>query len=137
MLSHKILRNTILGLIFLVPFIPLYIANNLFFPFITGKGFVFRIIIEIICALWLLLLPRDKKDAPRFSWLSLSVTIFTIAVFISDIFGMNPLRSMWSNFERMEGWVTIIHLWAYFIVITSIFGTRNDGRRMWHTFFKI
>ena len=119
-MTTKILKNTILVLIFLIPFIPLYIANNLFFPFITGKAFVFRIIIEIAFALWLILVLRDHKYAPRFSTLSLSVTIFMIVVFIADLLGMNVLRSLWSNFERMEGWVTIIHLWAYFLVIARM-----------------
>ena len=35
----KTLKSINLFLIFLIPFIPLYIANNLFFPFITGKAF--------------------------------------------------------------------------------------------------
>ena len=133
----KILRNTSLGLIFLIPFIPLYVSNSLFFPFITGKAFAFRIIIEIAFALWLLLILRDKKYAPKFSWLSLGVTVFAVAMLVADLLGVNPLRSLWSNFERMEGWVMISHLWAYFIVTTSIFGSGDEGRRMWHTFFKV
>ncbi len=136
-MTTKILRNVSLALIFLIPFIPLYVNNSLFFPFITGKAFVFRIIVEIAFALWLLLLLRDKKYAPKFSWLSLAITIFTIAIFVADMLGMNPLRSFWSNSERMEGWVLIIHLWAYFVATTGIFGTGDEGRRMWHTFFKV
>ena len=32
---------------------PLYVANSNFFPFITGKAFAFRIIVEIVLVLWL------------------------------------------------------------------------------------
>ncbi len=137
----KTLRNISLALIFIIPFIPLYVSNDLFFLFITGKGFVFRIVVELIFALWLVLILHDKKYAPRFSWLSFTITAFTIAVLVADLLGMNPLRSLWSNFERMEGWVTIVHLWAYFLAVTSIFGVgeswNGDGKRMWHTYFKI
>ncbi len=39
---------------------------------------------------------------------------------IADLSGINPIRSLWSNFERSEGWITIIHLWAYFMVLASV-----------------
>jgi len=140
----KTLKSINLFLIFLIPFIPLYIANNLFFPFITGKAFLFRILVEIAFALWLILILRDRRYAPRFSPLLLSITIFTIIVFTADLLGMNAIRSLWSNFERMEGWVTIIHLWAYFLIITSIFGSyyydrssNEDTLRIWHRFLNI
>ncbi len=134
-MTTKILRNIGLALIFVIPFIPLYVSNSLFFPFITGKGFAFRILVEIIFAIWLLLILRDKRYAPRFSWISVFVTIFMLVVLVADLVGVNPLRSIWSNFERMEGWMTIVHLWAYFMAVTSIFGIDEEGKRMWHYFF--
>lgn len=121
----------------LVPFISLYVANSLYFPFITGKAFAFRIIIEVIFALWLILMLRDRKFAPRFSWLLVAVTAFTIIVLLADLLGVNPIRSIWSNSERMEGWLVIAHLWAYFIVATSMFGSGQEGRRLWHIFLNV
>ena len=41
--------------IFLIPAVVLIISNSLFFPFITGKNFTFRIIVEIIFAAWIIL----------------------------------------------------------------------------------
>jgi tetratricopeptide (TPR) repeat protein len=132
----KFLRYSTLTLIFLTILIPLYVSNNLFFPYITGKAFAFRILVEIGFALYLLLVLRDKKYAPKFSWLSTLITGFVVVAFIADLLGVNPLRSLWSNFERMEGWVTIIHMWAYFIIMTGTFGPGEEGRRMWHNFFR-
>ncbi len=43
------------GGILLIPAIVLIISNSLFFPFITGKNFTFRIIVEIIFAGWIIL----------------------------------------------------------------------------------
>ncbi len=131
----KTLRNVSLAFIFIIPFIPLYVANGLFFPFITGKAFAFRIIVEIIFGIWLVLMLYDKKYAPKFSSISLGITVFTIVVLIADLFGMNPLRSIWSNFERMEGWIMIVHLWAYFMAVTSIFSAGDEPMRTWHKFF--
>jgi tetratricopeptide (TPR) repeat protein len=133
----KFLRYTTLTLVSLTTLIPLYVDNSLFFPFITGKAFAFRIMVEIGFALWLLLVLRDKKYAPKFSWLLALVSGFVVVTLIADLAGVNPLRSLWSNFERMEGWVTVIHLWAYFVMTTSLFGSGEEGRRMWHNFFRM
>ena len=36
-----------------IPFLPLYIEPAMLFPFITGKNFAFRMIVEILFALWI------------------------------------------------------------------------------------
>jgi tetratricopeptide (TPR) repeat protein len=133
-----------------VAFIPLIGENGLFFPFITAKAFTFRILVEIVFALWLILVLREKGTdvadtergiAPRVNYLTITVTVFTIITLIADLLGYNPLRSIWSNFERMEGWITIVHLWAYFMVISSVFGQANvegsEGRRNWRRFLNV
>ncbi len=129
----NIFKYSIITGLFIIPFIPLYVANGLFFPFIGGKAFVFRIIVEIVFALWLVLMWRDKSYAPKFSWMTGVVTIFAVIALIADLVGLNPLRSIWSNFERMEGWMTIIHLWGYFMVLTSVF----MEKKWWDRFFHI
>jgi hypothetical protein len=137
-MTTKILRNLSLGLIFLTAFIPLYVSNSLFSRLSPEKAFAFRIIVEIsFCHLASPHVLRDKKYAPRFSWLSGTITAFLVVTLIADLFGVNPIRSLWSNFERMEGWVTVIHLWAYFLVMSSVFGSGEEGRRMWHNFFRV
>ena len=47
----EFLKNSIMVLVFLVPFVDLIISNTLYFPFITGKGFVARALIIIIALL--------------------------------------------------------------------------------------
>jgi len=143
---NVIIKYSILIGLAIIPFIPLYVANSLFFPFITGKAFAFRIIVEIIFALWLVLVIRekgtttagtDRSVAPRINKMTVFVTSFTLIVLIADLAGLNPLRSIWSNSERMEGWMTIVHLWGYFMVISSIFGAGEEVKKNWYTFFNI
>lgn len=117
--------------VFLMPFIPLIISGSMFFPFITGKNFTFRIIVEIIFAVWLLLALREPRFRPKQSGLLWSVGAFLFIVFLADIFGANPFKSFWSNFERMEGFVTLLHLGAYFLVVSSVL----DSEKLWHRFF--
>ncbi len=144
----NVLKYAIFSCIFLIPFIFLiapsdptvvnpgsviFFANSFFFPFIASKAFVFRIIVEIVFALWLLLVLRDKKYIPKFSWLTVAVTSFAVVTLVADLVGLNPLRSIWSNFERMEGWMMIVHIWAYFMVISSVF----SEKKLWYRFFNV
>lgn len=128
---RDVLRGTVLGGLFLIPLIPLLVTSDLFFPYITGKNFAFRIIVEVIFAAWILLALYDTQFRPRFSWILGTLAAFVGVVFIADLFGMAPQKSLWSNFERMEGFVTIIHLLLYFVVAGSVVTTE----KLWRYFF--
>jgi O-antigen ligase len=124
MTINKWLRYFIYGGIFIVPFIPLYVASSMFFPFITGKNFAWRIIVEIILALWAILALRDKTARPQSSWLLYSVLALVVIDGLATFFGVFPYRSFWSNYERMDGYINILHLGAYFLVLVSMFKER-------------
>lgn len=119
------------------PIFPASLINGLFFPFITGKAFYFRLLVEVAFASWLILAFLDTKYRPRINLITIAVSIFALVVLLADLLGVNPVRSLWSNFERMEGWVTIIHLWAFFMVSTSLFGDGEVGKRLWHRFLNM
>ena len=105
MTLEKVLRGAVLTGIFAMPFIVLFVAQSLFFPFITGKNFTFRIIVEVITALWLALALVNPEYRPRRSWILLAFALFVLSIGVSDVFGANAWKSIWSNYERMEGWV--------------------------------
>lgn len=117
--------------IFAVPFIPLIIANSMFFPFITGKNFTFRIIVEIIFAAWVILALYEPRYRPRFSWIIGGFASLLVVMFFANLFGEYPLKSFWSNFERMEGYVTLVHVFLYLLVVGSTLTTD----KMWDRFF--
>lgn len=136
--TNKFLRNTILTGIFIIPFIPLVVTPsalfpfiNLFFPFITGKNFFFRIIVGIVFALWLILSLRDKSYWPKKSLILYSVLVLTGVLGLATIFGVNPYSSFWSSYERMGGYVGFLHLSAYFVVLISILRTKMEWLKFW------
>jgi O-antigen ligase/Flp pilus assembly protein TadD len=131
--SNTFLKNAVVFLLFVIPIFPLVVANSYFFPFITGKAFVFRIVVELAFALWLILMYRDRQYAPKWNSLTILVTTFTLVALVADLLGVNPIRSLWSNNERMEGWLTIVHLWAYFILLTSMF----RDKKWWSRYFNM
>lgn len=124
-MSNNQLKYVILAGLFAVPFVPFIVSSSLFFPFITGKAFVFRTIIEIIFACYLVLAVRDENYRLKFSWILGAALTFLIIIGLADIFAENPFKAFWSNYERMEGYITLLHLGAYFVVMGSVFNAQS------------
>jgi len=127
------LRYIILGGIFLVPFIPFIVTSSMFFPFITGKNFTFRILTELLFGGWLILALRHSAYRLKFSWIAVSVAVFVGVIALADFLGENPFKSFWSNFERMEGLVTLIHLLLYFLAVGTVLNTEKLWNRLFNT----
>jgi len=120
---------------YLILFLPLVVFQGMFFPFISGKNFIFRIIIEIISAAWVILALRDRSYFPKRSWLFYFVLASTAALILGTLFGVDVSRSFWSNFERMEGLLGHLHLFMYFLILTGISKTEKDWWRFFHVSF--
>jgi len=130
-MNSQILKRAIFVGLFAVPFIPFLVSSSLFFPFITTKAFAWRIIVEIVFAAWMLLALLDANYRPRRSPIIYSVLGFLAIIGLADLFGVAPVKSFWSNFERMEGFVTLLHLGMFFAVISSVFKD-VDWKRWWN-----
>lgn len=144
---QNIIKKIVWACLIIIPFIALYVASGtgldifslgqagMYFPFISGKNFMFRILVEIAFAGWVLLALRDAsyRFSIRKSPLVLAYGLFIIILFFADIFSIDVAKSMWSNFERMEGFVGHIHFFAYFIVLTGMVATVTD----WSKLFKV
>lgn len=130
------LRWGVLSGLFLTLFIPFILADgalvsNMFFPYITGKNFVFRILVEIMLALYIILAIKDPKYRPRASWLMWAMAGFMVWMALATITSADPIKSFWSNFERMEGYVGLMHLFAYFVIAGAVLTAEN----LWERFF--
>lgn len=130
--TNKALYYSVIAGLFLIPFIPFIVPSSMFFPFITGKGFAFRILVEILFGLYLLLAVKDHEFRPKNSWITKSVILFTFVALVADLFGQNPYKSIWSNYERMEGFVLIFHLFLYYIVTSSVLKTTTEWKRFFN-----
>lgn len=122
---EKTLRWIVLGGVFALPFVCLFVATSLFFPYITGKNFAFRIIVEVITAAWLALALVSPAYRPRRSWILGALALFVLIIAIADAQGVHAFKSFWSNFERMDGWITIAHVLAYTVVAASVVRTEK------------
>ncbi len=131
-MNKDTLKWVIFAGLFFVPFIPFLVSSEFFFPFITTKAFAWRIIVEIIFAAWILLALSVPEYRPRKSIILYAFALFLIIVGLSDLFGVAPVKSFWSNYERMEGYVLLLHLGMFFVVIGSVF-KEIDWKRWWNT----
>ena len=103
---------------------PLIVTPSTTFPFIVGKALFARTVIEIVLALWLILLIRRPEYRPAASTLAVLFGLFLLASLISGLFGVSPQRSIWSNYERMTGIFDLAHWFAaLMIMMTVIKGT--------------
>lgn len=130
-------RYVALGALFLIPLIPLYVAQTSFFPFITGKGFAFRILVEVAFVAWAALAVMDCRYRPKFSWLLAFFGAFTTWLLVADLLAINAHKALWSNFERMDGFVTLIHVFLFFLVAGTMLAAGNLWRRWWLTFLTV
>jgi len=128
-----ILKGVMYGSIFTIPFVLLIVSGSLFFPYITGKNFAFRLLVEIGFTAWLLLALYDHTYRPRWSWILAAIAGLVGVMFFANLFGEYAPKSFWSNYERMEGWVTLLHFFLYFLVLGSALSTE----KLWNRFFNV
>ena len=136
---ESILKYFVWGGLFLILFLPLYVSDSMFFPFITGKNFAFRIIVELITGAWIILALRDATYRPKKSLILYALGAFVAVMAVADVLSENPFKSFWSNYERMEGFVALAHFFAYFLVASSMLAVSRTGSvitNLWERFFQ-
>jgi O-antigen ligase len=118
----------------IIPMLAWYISESTFFPYITGKNFAFRFLIEIAFAAFAYLAVVDRAYRPKSSLVFYSYGAFLSILFLANVFGSNVYLSFFSNFERMEGWFTHLHLFLYFLMLYSLYKTDKDWMRVFGWF---
>lgn len=130
---EKALYWFVIAGIFTTPLIPLVIVPSTYMPFDAAKGFAFRIIVELITGAWLALAIVFDKYRPRRSSILSAFAIFVLVMAIADAQGANPYLSFWSNYKRMDGWITLIHVFMFIMVTSSMLTTE----KIWSSLFQV
>jgi O-antigen ligase len=141
-LNQKQPNNQSGGFLFLVFFVlvsflvlvPLLTFKSLLYPFVTGKTFLFRMLIEAAFPLYVYFLAIEKKLRPSLKdYLNFSLLVFVFLTLISTVFGLNIGKSMWGNLERMGGLFTLIHYFALYFYLLLI---ARQNQKYFDLFFK-
>ena len=105
---------------------PLVVTTETAYPFVVGKAVFSRTVIEVVFALWAVLaLANPDYRAPR-SWLLTWLGIGFACSVVATVFGVSVERSLWSNFERMQGVIDAAHWLALAVALAGTFRSRRD-----------
>ncbi len=128
--SNPVLAKILKWMIYAVALLPLVIFSQYISPFHFGKVVIFRSIIEIMAVFYLILIWKDRSYLPSRHPLLIIFALFTLTFGASTFISVNPYLSFWGSLERMGGWWTFVHYLVYFIILLSIFRTREDWLRL-------
>jgi O-antigen ligase len=107
-------------------FSPLYVNTHLFFPFIVTKAIAFNVSVEVMFLAFLFLSFKDKNYHIRINTIVILMGVYVVLSFISSLLGDNFYRSFWSNNERSEGLLLMLHLFMFLIVLSGFFRKFKD-----------
>lgn len=110
------------------------VTTSTLFPFIVGKYSWFRSSIDFALIFFLVGLIKEQDGdsyLERFrkvikSPLGMAVSGFTLMFLLAGTFGVNPANSFWSNFERGEGGLQIVHLYVFFLLLATLFNEEKN-----------
>ena len=127
-------ENTIASIIkagvYAVLFLPFVVIPLFLFPFALSRGFIFQIIVEIIFALWVVLALKNSGYLPKKTALFLALSFYFLVVLLSTVFGLDPHRSFFGNYERMWGFFSLAHFFLFFVVCAGMFKTREEWAKL-------
>ncbi len=130
--TEKALSWILKGGLLLTPLIVFIVTRSLFFPFITGKNFAFRILVEALGVIWLwaaLYFPSFRLRTSPLLWAALA---FMAVMGLATAAAPDSYKAFWSDFERMEGYLGLLHLFLYFLMLGAVFRSERDWRLFFH-----
>lgn len=109
---------------------PLVIFSEFISPFHFGKVIVFRSLIEILLVFYLVLIWRNRAYLPSRTSIFWSFFAFTAVFGFTTVTSIQIYDSFWGFLERMGGFWSFIHYFVYFVILISIFRTKEDWLRL-------
>jgi len=108
-----------------------YVNVEIFFPYITSKGFFWRFFIQIAFVAW----AACALLSPKYwiNWrhpFSLALGGFMAIILLANTLGHAPYISFWSSAERMDGYISLLYLAGWFIALIGLLRTRKNMERM-------
>lgn len=116
--------------VYLTAFVPLIIFKDFISPFHFGKVIVFRSLIEILGAAYLILILKDRSYLPRRDKIFWAFLLFTLAFTLTTVTSVLRYPSFWGSLERMGGLWTFWHYFLFFIILTSVLTKKEHWQNL-------
>ncbi|HZZ99284.1 MAG TPA: tetratricopeptide repeat protein [Candidatus Paceibacterota bacterium] len=119
--------------IYALALMPLIIFSQYISPFHFGKVVVFRAVVELMAALWLVLIWLKPQYRPRMTWLNWAILALMGAYTLTTFTSVEVYQSFWGTLERMGGLFSYWHFILFYFIIISVLRTKED----WRNFLRI
>ncbi len=111
-------------------FMPLIFIPSVIFPFVFSKIILFQILIGLTFPAYLLLIWMRPEERPRSHPLLWSLVAYFVAIAMSVVFAVDPMRAWWGNQERMNGLFSMLHFLAWLLMMSSVAKTWEDWKKL-------
>lgn len=125
------LLNIIKFGIILALFTPFIFSQSFYFPYVGPKGLYFMGLAEIVFFTWLILAIKFPQYRPRSNPLTVAFSVFLLILALSSLLGVNLSLSFWSKFERMSGVLMWLHIFAFYLAVSSVLEIK-DWKKIFH-----
>ena len=124
--------------LYIAVFCVIVVMDSIFFPFIGGKDWFFRLAVElslIFGLLWWAFEARPGEAEERVKSLFkkplvLAMSAFALMVLLASLFALDVHAGFWSNFERGEGAFQMIHYWIFFVLLGLFLREEKEWRKL-------
>ena len=120
-----------IALLLLVPLTNLLVAPSLIFPFVTGRNFFFRVVIDLMVILFVAGILKQRVRAVPTGPIAICLAGLVLWESFATLTGIDPFHSFFGNFERMGGLLGLLHVYLLaFLLAASI-----KEEKIWFCFF--
>jgi tetratricopeptide (TPR) repeat protein len=112
---------------------PLIVTTEPHFLSPMGKAIVFRVGVEVLLVFYIALILLDRKFVPPQSPLLWAVVAYLALLLVATVVSLDPYRSWWGTFERMDGAFAMLHYGVFFAMLAGLFRAQRD----WVLFFYV
>jgi len=144
-----ILQILLLAVIAITPFVKI---GTLYFPFVSGKAYLFRFLVLTAFFFWIWYLATrintdgkkintdtDKKNIIKklvssSNLLVIGFLLFLLAQVFVSFFGVSPELSFFSTIERQDGVIQYGFWVLYFLMLISVFKEKKDWKILFSVF---
>lgn len=107
---------------------PFVVATySLYFPFVSGKVYIFRLFIELAAFFWVLLILRFPNHRPNLKdFFLLAPLAFLAGLTITGILGVEPVVSFFGTLDRADGIIQFAHWVLALVMLVSLFSRKNE-----------
>ncbi|MEI6288249.1 MAG: O-antigen ligase family protein [bacterium] len=104
----------------------LFVSSKLFFPFIVTKTVAFDISVEVMVLAYAILCLLDKSYRIKINLTVILMLVYLGILTLASLLGNDFYHSFWSNNERSDGILLLIHLFLFVVVLSGFMKTMKE-----------